>query len=124
MFNTAEIARQFQELCDADNALEAIKFDSLKPTGHIYKELHFLTDGTGTNDPRGWIRKALKEYNEMEASGMPLPDHPMTPALKCLYVKKFRKELQKLRKAHGGKLPSAEEIREYYKDNKDKFSVD
>lgn len=106
----AEMAseRIFEEI---QNILQNDKSRSEKDAR--FKELHFLIDGTGTTDPKGWVKKALMDFDAQKASGWDVPANA-SPLIKCLWVKKYRKELQKLRKANGGKMPNEEQIRKYY----------
>lgn len=97
-----------------DGIKNVLFYDRNKPAAdQQFKELYFLIDGTGTKDPEGWVFKALSEFDTMKAAGWDVPANA-PPILKILWVKKYRKELQNLRKAHGGKMPTEEEVKAYY----------
>ena len=113
IFDIDAVMLEYGEMRVIDGIHETLIYDSQR-SSPSYPELHFLVKGIGTDDPKGWIKKALKEYDAMVEDDPESMPKNLTPVMRCLYIKRFRRELQKLRKAHGGRLPTEKEAAEYY----------
>lgn len=111
-----DMASKLTTMMNNDALVERVKNtirnDQQYSEDHKLQPLYFLVDPKNGQNPDEWILKAVAQYDRMDGALVELG--PISATMKCLYVKLYRKELQKLRKAFGGKMPTDEQAAEYY----------
>lgn len=112
MFDLDDVMAKYAKMQMIEDILNAVINDQMLPEKtQKLKDLHFLTDHKSTPDPKKWVENALLEYEFIFVNLGGADDERITnPVARCVFVKKFRKVRNKLRKTCKDRTPTTGDI--------------